>query len=401
MSEDHGVKNDLVIDKSIEYTKDIDDLIYLLTCAINQRKPDTERIDQMNLEFVYRWAEFHSVASLAAFALETVIELPETFLRAKKKAIRKLVLFDVERNRIYSQLNREKIWYMSLKGIVLKDCYPGHCLREMSDNDILCDAGRMDDVKRIMEDLRFQCTEYEKRVDDTYVKPPVVFEMHRCLFDKKESELFYSYYKDIKSRLLPDDKCEYEYRFTPEDFYIYMIAHEYKHYILGGTGLRSLLDICVYLKRWNNQLDWDYIYGELDQLKIKDFEQKTRKLAESAFSGTPLGETEKEELIYYLSSGTFGNTEHALTNHIAKALSGDDSAGSKRQYYKDRLFMTEKSMKKNYPFFYRHKYLIPVLHVYRLLRAVFVKPKELLHEYKKVKEFDYSKNEHANRNGSR
>ena len=394
-----AVKNPHVIDKSMKYTKEIDDLIYLLACAVNQTKPDSERVNSMQLELIYRWAQRHSVTALAASALEKTIELPEVFEQAKKKSIRRLALFDIERGRIYAQLNKEKIWHMSLKGIILKEYYPAFGLREMSDNDILCDADRMDDIKRIMETLGFQCTVFDERVDDTYVKAPVSFEMHRNLFDERESELFHLYYKDIKSRLLPDNKVDYEYRFTPEDFYLYMIAHEYKHYILGGTGLRSLLDIYVYLQRWNNKLDWEYIRRESDKLKISEFEEKTKALSKVTFSGASLGDTKKEELIYYISSGTFGTSEHALSNHIATKLSGDDSKKAKKQYLKDRLFMTPETMRKNYPFFYRHKILIPFLHIYRFLRAVFVRRNDVLHEYQKVKDFDYSEKDYITRKG--
>ena len=104
---------------------------------------------------------------------------------------------------------------MSLKGIILKDYYPKFGMREMSDNDILCDDCHMADVRRVMENLGFQCTVYDERVDDTYTKSPVVFEMHRFLFDERESETFYLYYKDIKEKLLQDDKDEYEFHFTP------------------------------------------------------------------------------------------------------------------------------------------------------------------------------------------
>lgn len=392
-----AVKNPHVIDKSMKYTKEIDDLIYLLACAVNQTKPDSERVNSMQLELIYRWAQLHSVTALAASALEKAIELPEVFEQAKKKSIRRIALFDIERGRIYAQLNKEKIWHMPLKGIILKEYYPAFGLREMSDNDILCDADRMDDIKRIMEALGFQCTVYDERVDDTYIKAPVSFEMHRNLFDERESELFHLYYKDIKSRLLPDDKCDYEYRFTPEDFYLYMIAHEYKHYILGGTGLRSLLDIYVYLKQWKDKLDWEYIRSESEKLKISEFEQKTKTLSKATFSGASLSNAEKEELIYYISSGTFGSSEHALTNSIAKKLSGDDSASAKKEYIKDRLFLTPEIIKNNYPFFYQHKILLPFLYLRRFMKAAFVKPKKILREYKELKEFDYAKNEHANR----
>ena len=369
--------------------KGIKDLVYLLSCAVNKTKPDEKLVEKMDLVSVYRLASFHSVISLTAFALEETIDLPTVFEQAKKKAIRKVALFDIERSRIYTQLDKKKIWHMSLKGIILKEYYPKFGMREMSDNDILCDDSHMADVKRIMENLGFQCTVYDERVDDTYTKSPLAFEIHRFLFDERESESFYLYYKNIKEKLLQDNKDEYEFHFTPEDFYVYMVAHEYKHYISGGTGLRALLDIYVYLNRWNRELDWQYIICELDRLSIKEYEQKTRTLANAVFSGVTLGEEDREELLYYVTSGTFGTIERKKTNQLAKNLSGDDSKQSKQQYIKNRLFLPMDVVKKEYPFFYHHKYLLPFLSVYRLFKATFIKPKEVWAEYRRVNRFKY------------
>ena len=391
MNKEFDIRDGHILDRSMEYTKEIDDLVYLLSCAVNETKPDIAHIQTMKMEAIYRLASYHLVASLISFVLETVTDPPSEFEQTKKKALRKLALFDYERNRIYSLLNEEKIWHVSLKGIILKDYYPRFGMREMTDNDILCDADRMEEVRHIMEGLGFQCTEYDKKADDIYTKTPLVFEMHRSLFNLRDSEHLYSYYLEIKDKLLPDSKCDYEYRFTPEDFYIYMIAHEYKHYQFSGTGLRSLLDIYVFLKRNIDELDWQYISGELEKLHISKFEQKTRELSLRAFSGDPLSKEDQEELIYYVSSGTFGTTEHSVTNLIADRMSGDDSAKSKQKYLKNRLFVPMVLIKVQYPFYYKHKYLIPVLYFYRLLRAVFVKPKEVLREVKRVKEFEYSK----------
>lgn len=188
MTDDMSIKNGHDLEKNAPYTKEIDDLIYLLSCAVNETKPDSKRVDNMDLDAVYRLASFHSVISLTAFALEETIDLP--------------TVFDIERSRIYTQLDKKKIWHMSLKGIILKDYFPKLGMREMSDNGILCDDCHMADVRRIMENLGFQCKVYGERVDDTYTKSPMAFEMHRFLFDERESETFYLYYKDIKEKLL-------------------------------------------------------------------------------------------------------------------------------------------------------------------------------------------------------
>ena len=74
------------------------------------------------------------------------MKLPREFDQAKKKAIRKLSLFEIERSAVFGELEKAGIWYLPLKGIVLGEYYPKTAMREMSDNDIFCDPERIDDV---------------------------------------------------------------------------------------------------------------------------------------------------------------------------------------------------------------------------------------------------------------
>lgn len=375
-------------EKNIEDTKQpnaISDLLYLAACAVNNKVPNNSRVDNMDLDLVYNLASFHSIVSLVAFSLEQVIELPHKYDQDKKKAIRKLALFDIERIKLFAKFNQEKIWYMPLKGIILKDYYPKSGMREMADNDILCDSTRMDDVKLIMEGLGYTCEQFGW-THDVYSQAFLSFEFHRTLFHEMEYEQFYKYYKTIKDRLI---RCgdSFEYRFKPEDFYVYIIAHEYKHYISGGTGLRSLLDTYVFLKRYEEKLDWDYLHQELKALSLCEFEKMNRTLSEKIFSGETLNDEEKRLFMYYLSSGVHGSEEHIWRNNLCQELSGDDSKNAKRKYLRYRLFHQGESLKERYPFVYRHKILIPGLYVYRFVKAVITKPKEIWTEFKHVKQF--------------
>ena len=71
-----------------------DDLIYLLACAVNSKKPDPDRVKGMDPDKVYRLSQLHDLTCAAAFALEQVMPLPHAFDQAMKKAIRKQALFD-------------------------------------------------------------------------------------------------------------------------------------------------------------------------------------------------------------------------------------------------------------------------------------------------------------------
>ena len=50
------------------------DCVYLISCLLNNQKPDASRVSAMNLEDLYRFASAHSVAGITAFALETAGE---------------------------------------------------------------------------------------------------------------------------------------------------------------------------------------------------------------------------------------------------------------------------------------------------------------------------------------
>lgn len=366
------------------------DVAYLLSCSVNETEPDANRCAQMSLPAVYRFSRAHDVTSAAAFALGQVIELPREFDQAKKKTIRKLALFDIERASIFRELEKAGIWYLPLKGIVLCKYYPKSAMREMTDNDILCDSERMADFKAIMERLGYTCDMFGEYNHDIYSKPPTLeFEIHSSLFFEEKDPELYAYFLNIKDRLRK--VSDYGYQMTTEDFYLYILAHAYKHYRRGGIGLRSLADVYVFIKREGDSLDRDYLDKELERLGITDFELSIRTLSQKLFDLQPLNEAETKEFDYYCSSGASGTLENIEYNLVLDRLNNDDSAKSKRRYYARRVFPPFTEVKKNYPLVYRHKGLYPFLIVYRIGKGVFVKPKRVISEYKEIKQLKIDK----------
>ena len=366
--------------------KAAEDLILLLTCAVNGEAPDSGACAAMCLPAVYRLAAQHSVLAAAAYALERTVELPRPFDQAMKKAIRKQGLFDIERARIIGELEQAQIRYLPLKGILLKDCYPLPTMREMSDNDILCDPARMSDVRDIMERLGYSCEQFDEYNHDVYAKPPTLeFEMHRSLFEKERGcEIFAAYYDRIWERLLPVSACGF--RMTEEDSYLYLLCHMYKHYSHAGTGLRSLLDVYLFL-RTHPGLDREYLDRELSALRLTEFERDMRQLAEKVFTRQPLSERAFRILIYLILSGNYGTAENAQYHSDEKKLGGDDSKEAKRKYFLGRVFLSGETLEKNYPFVARHRILYPALLVYRPIKGALTHPKGIIGEYRRIKKF--------------
>ena len=70
------------------------DLIYLLTCSVNEITPDAEKIKAMDLERLYKLAKFHTVRSAVNIALERAEVQDKAFHQAYKKAVRKNIYLD-------------------------------------------------------------------------------------------------------------------------------------------------------------------------------------------------------------------------------------------------------------------------------------------------------------------
>lgn len=369
------------------------DLVYLVSCAVNQQTPDRERVNNMDLAEVYRLSQMHQLTAAVAFGLEKVMSLPVSFDEEKKRAVGNLTLFEVERMSVIRELEKAGIWYLPLKGITLKNDYPKTAMREMSDNDILVDSARMAEVKQIMHRLGFSGGEYDKDHDVVFKKPPsVVFEMHNRLFGKEHHPLYYSYYKNIKQKLLPVQGTKCGFQMTNEDFYVYLICHMYKHYNYAGTGLRSLLDVYVFNKARGESLDKSYLCSELKKFKIDGFEAEMRRLADKVFSDSTLSEHENEIFEFIAVSGTYGTGNRAMQYSIEKYVKDNKGKVSKAKYILHRVFIPKKDVEKHFPFFYRHKLLYPFLPVYRLGKGIINHPAQIAEEYKTFKRVKKNQN---------
>ena len=369
------------------------DLLYLLSCAANSQKADKSKIDTMDLDALYALCKEHSISALvSSVLLEHIREKREWYTKwseEQMKALYRDMNFATERAKILAFLEKNGIWYMPMKGIVLKDYYPQPELREFADNDILIDASRAGDVREFMLKNGYRAKEGDSGHVDEYEKEPCFnFEMHRALYHTN-NPVFYDYYKDVKNRLLKDDGNRFGYHFSDEDFYVFMVSHAYRHYRDNGVGIRSLSDIYVYNKALGETLDYGYIEEQLANIDSLDFEKQMRDLARKAFgdSNPAFSEVEEKVLLYYFGSGTFGTEEQAAINHM-KHLTGeaDFSASGRRKYWLKRLFDLEQ-YKQDFPRAYKTKILIPFLIVYRALRGL-TKVGRLKEENQKLKDLE-------------
>ena len=318
-------------------------LLYLAACGLQGRTPSAEQMAAMDLCQIYRMAEKHSMRAVAYYGLQAWFasadpapaEAEEVLSRWKEayhKAIRKNLLFDIERERLEAFMEEQGIWYMPLKGSLLKEWYPQAGMREMADNDILIDPAFRYSVRNYLVAQGYEAPDYipseaEEQlvtysVHDNYYKKPIYnFEIHFALFGSNaEVALWARYYENVKERLLKAENSEHRYRFCEEDCYVYMTTHASKHFNGGGHGLRNLMDVAIFLRE-KPRMNWAYIEQELDTLGLAEHESIVRSLACKVFdpdfwekqsTAVTLTAKEQEMLALCISAGTYGTARRRL-----------------------------------------------------------------------------------------
>ncbi len=381
--------------------KSVWDMLYLAACALHQTVPDADWAAQVDWKRAYRSSKYHGMASIACMGAEQAEAfaqaddaLLKSWRETKEKAIRKNLLLDAERGQIFQELERMGIWYAPLKGILLQDFYPKYGMRQMSDNDILYDVSGQKELIAMMKKRGYKVESYPGSAHDVFKKPPVYsYEMHKSLFSKADGTQGYAYYQGIGEKLIKDGQGGYARRFSDEDFYIYQTAHAYKHYVHGGTGLRSLMDAYVYVRKKGGSMDWAYLGKELGKLEMAGFEEESRALAQKIFEKPMLPGTvrltakEQKLFVFLAGSGTYGTIE----NHVEKTLQkmekedGGSERGRKQKYLLRRLFPDMEWFRDSYPFLAKHRVLIPFFILYRMARGAIFRRKQIQSEFQAVK----------------
>ena len=361
--------------------REVVDLLYLCGKALRCEPAEPERVCAMDLACVHRLASSQSLSALAWYGLEPVASqagldeaLAGTWRNERDQAVRRQMLFDAERTQVLAWLEQQGIWYVPLKGAVLAGWYPRLGMRELSDNDILFDPSRREDVASFFvgRGYRRNAENHGSTHDDTYTKRPIYnYEMHLCLFSDYDSPSFARYYEGIEGRLLPEDGSPYGRRLSSEDFLLFQVAHAHKHFQLGGTGVRVLCDLSVLLSRSGADLDWDYVHEELEKLGVASFglslERLVSRVFEEDFDPSLLSDEDAGTLRELTSYGTFGTVSHQTELTLDRRAERGESIGG---YVLGRIVPDDDWWSVSFPYAHDHRWArIPML-LYRYVRAL-------------------------------
>lgn len=367
--------------------KNASDLISLIRLLLIN---EDVKLDNPNFDALYKIAKFHSLTNILYYALMKYIDkntssnidskIIEALNKANKLELSKSATQECEMEILKEELEKRSIRYALLKGSVIKYMYPSYDMRSMADIDIYIDKEKSKEIKKMMIDLGYDVESYLKGNHDAYMKVPFMnVEMHRDLMNECYS--YHVYYKDFFKRLHLKENSNFEYEFSKEDYYIYMIAHAAKHFSNGGMGIRNVIDEYIYLNAYENSLDYNYIDTELEKLGLNRFESNLKKLAKCWFSEEKINEEDLETINlmgdFIIESGTYGTVTHSVLNKLMGEATYKSIKANKFKYLLNRAFPPYSVMVGRNPSLKKWKILLPWFYFTRLLKFIFKKNKNI------------------------
>lgn len=271
-----------------------------------------------------------------------------------------------ELSRVFKAFEEEKIEFLPVKGVLLKQLYPKAEMRSMSDADILIKTEQYDKIKPIMEKLGF-CEELESDHEYVWVKNNRIYlELHKRLIPSYTKD-YYAYFGDGWKLGIKTETSRYE--MSVEDSFIYVFTHFAKHFRDAGIGIRHFTDLFIYLNSYPD-MDEEYVIQELEKLQLAEFYLNCKKTVFVWFNNAQ-GDAVTDFITYKIfGSGMYGNR---VSDALYKAvISSDDNQekNAKAKTFFKVVFQPLKDMKKRYPILNKCPFLLPFMWIVRIFTAV-------------------------------
>ena len=209
-------------------------LFSLLRVAIGSEFADPSCLTDLNddaLEAVYAQAHRHDLAHLLQPALEKIGWCSDGPITKKlhnqtMQAVYRFARQQHEFEQVVRQLTDEKIFYIPLKGAVLRNWYPEPWMRTSTDVDILVrNADLEKGVRLLTENLGYR-HEYTAFYNASLFSPSGMhLELHYMLVDDGAEERARLCLQDVWNHVSPVDEYPYRYEIDENLFYLYHIFH--------------------------------------------------------------------------------------------------------------------------------------------------------------------------------
>ena len=369
----------------------VTELCLLVQYGLKNKVYQTKFKDETAL---YKHIYEHGVAAIAFLAIDKNV-VSNAFFEHLQKVFYAFVKRDQQqldlKNTLEAIFNKAEIDYVFLKGIKLKEIYPETFMRGMGDIDVLIREKDLDNVHKQFKMHEITCMSRSKQHDVFKTKTGLMIEIHPTLykdFNTKYEVLFshpFQYATHIK---------ENQYTLSVEYELVYLLYHLAKHLDSSGIGLRSLLDIGLYVKTYEDHIRIETLNDLLNQVDMHRFYQSIMQLNQLYFGfeykkdlhlKNPLDPNTLDAFTtYMISSGIHGLGEK-FNAFEARAASYQMHEKNMFKWIIDLMFPNYETMKGMYPSLLKLKFLLPIAWLKRFFNLIFIKRKSTLKKLKKLR----------------
>ena len=315
-------------------------------------------IDNDMLLNLYELSCAHDLSHLVSDALSKTgllldNEISQKYKSQKIRSAFRSESIDFHLKSIKENLNRGKIPFISLKGAVIREYYPEEWMRTSSDIDILVKEEDLDKAIELFEKEKWQADKKNFHDICLYKKGSAPLELHFSIKENMEK------LDAVLDKVWENSaqKEEFEYEMTNEFLLFHLLAHIAYHFIRGGCGIRTVLDVWILKEKLN--INEEKFKNLLKEAKIDVFANRVFKLSKAWFEGESHTDITRKMEEFILFGGVYGNYENRAYIEQAKA-------GGKMKNLLARIIMPYDKMIIRYPVLKKYKALTPVFHIVRL-----------------------------------
>lgn len=337
-------------------------------CGVQPEPALKQNLTPELLEGLYRFSKQQDLAHLAGQGLQRLgalgrDEISAKFHKQTVSAVYRHARMERELRRICETLSQVGIKHIPLKGAVLREFYPEPWMRTSCDIDILVHEDTLDTaVASLKEKLGYTSGGGDSHEVSLYSGNGTHLELHFDLIEEScpgnSAEILREIWQDAR----PMQPGSMTMVLTDELFYFYYIAHMAKHFVIGGCGIRSFLDVWILNHRVS--FDRDKREALLNQGELRTFAQTVEALTQVWFEGAKADEMTQRVSEYLLRGSLYSNTETIVSLRHAQK-------GGKLGYILSRIFLPMDQLQLKYPILVKKKWLYPFCQVARWFKLLF------------------------------
>ncbi len=388
-------------------TAEFCDLMRLFKCAVHGES-EIEPIS-CDAEKVLKLAERQGVWTVVFPVVKMLYEKDKEILKSEQFARydrRFINNISAEMRRKYAvrsmleMLEENGICCCILKGEILAELYSVPETRVSSDTDILLEDPSLEArVCEIMEEHKFEVMERPSTSNHAMCRSSAtgLVEFHLTMYDELMEDVWFNMLHErsepLRKHVLADGNTVNTLGYT--DGAVYVTLHFIKHFLSEGVGIRQLMDVLLYLRRYKDKIDIERFKHTMKELKYDRF-LKTGMAVGELFLGISCDEIFEicddaeffpdERLICDVLSdieegGLFGHDDKEREEFYklyTQARYTRFKDGSFDSYMKEwghvsifkRLFPSYRAMRSEYAVLKKHPAYLPFMYVHRIGRKM-------------------------------